>query len=1387
MLDFIAAGGWFFITFFYIRVFGRLLRKRIQLRSPRLGMPEVVILKAAFTVCPALALLYVRHELGWVWISKAGIWASVSLDVLLSLCLIPYFVAIRRLRHSPAAVRGTVTVDPGFHNAIFTFNLWMSLFIRTGTITIAQADAKRFLRGDKRFFDIVARENKLSEIWNQMKQTYSEGQPDLDSPGIALDAADLESRSMPQIVINDIDFGVLVQEGHLGTTDRAIKDRSPRLFERLTRSKTAGATESHALNRLLNCGLSDELWEASCNLCKMTPGIVAGSWKRFHFQETLRLRLLVLFNTSDLLQRLIGAIVICKLRDSGELSEMENPDSLKLPPLASGRWNRCLRWALEKSKSADLEVLRGLLLHPRDDFADLANWLKPFEALLGTGHLLNDGNDTLRAWAALAEVRNKVIGHGGIGRQMQLDPQSYLVPLHHYFLAVVKRIAALDLQVLSALGYPNVEIAGKDQGLYVTGKLPAHSEAVAFVPATRELVVLSPYFKFNKERLLVFNRYSQNDGSRQRDFEYIDFYASSISHPSFIRVPVPLDYGSFFQIKFPEPVCIRVPLSERRIYKSPDILLRKAVALADTAPREALPYFDDVIALYERGGKSASQAEALVEKAKALQSLDRLKEARECYDGLIDLRQKLISEGEDLMALQAAALTVRGDILAKLKEFEAALSSSDEAADLWRRLIAQEQSDTENLVCALLTKALALRSLNRFEEAVACYAEIIGVRGPAIADGRSELIRYQAVVLIEQGDVFRKLKRFEEGLGCYEQALAMRRDLLESEQVDGESVVNVLLRKIKTCRSLGRLAEALSCYEEVIAIRNVLIAGGREDLLGYHAVVWINKGRLLSELGRDEEALPCYEQALTVRRMLLESGNCDGEKVVEALLDKIEALKRLDQLLAVLDCYDEALDIMLGFIHAGRDDLHPNTIDMLLDRARILRQLSRTDEALEAYDKAIQIGRNTVLSSLEESGNDGPERERFARLISAKTNALVEIRRLGDAAECLETATRCYEWFHDSIGIHELTERLGGVLDKRVEHLVAKRWLTDALTCLEQVIELRKSVFERDHSLSTCQRLTYSLLRRGDILRGIGDNRGALDSFDGAIAVANSFHNDEGDRYIVEYIGYAFAKKAHLLPKVGCLTDAVTCADEAIQRFSQLLGGNADDNCITKLALSLMDKGIALQRMDDFAAAIECYDEVVSCFAALGESLDIDCTRDLATAFVNKGESLMCLGQLDEAAECYATAIIKLSQLAQDGFPNFPNELTIALIDQGFTLRHSGNVEQALLSFDQAIDLQENRYNAGRNYRQSLHVEAIGNRLITLLELRRLDLATRDILRGTELLAPFAAASGTSAPISRLWGGFLNALKSLSNEDVAEILSGIGDHAALVQEMRRES
>lgn len=555
-------------TFFFIRIAGKIARQ-FYTKSSTVNWDnlKITVVRSAPTVVLGILLLMLRNRFGWIWISPGAVWASLTWDGLHLIFTLYYIGKLRSLRRNPASFFYQVKVEPYDDWAdsnlpyIIPVKFWLRgssvpvlfqplsfilTFFGSGKtpLGILYGDFRRFLRGDFRYVDVF---------------------DDIDGK---LDLSEEELWSVPHLAVKDANaykrqilgffggmLGDAVKEGFKRTakfsdeetgeqnTDDVLKslepdDEEPKFSLQAFRS----TSKSFLTNRAINTALPVELWEASRRLCKTTPSIVADTWKLYHFQDDVRLRLIMLFTVSDLMQRLLGAIVLRMLAEIGELGSLTGrPDF----PFGKTKeqivliknnpdWNKLLRWALKNSESEELEIFRRMLLKPNPDFAATVEKLAPIWQILQDKppHYVTEQN-ALDAFSLLTHLRNKTVGHGSIGWKLQLRPAVYLSAFHHFFLAAIEDVSNLDLGIAAYLRTEDdLELVSLMDGLSTGEKAEGSGRVAVLNPVNGELLDLDPYLRFYEGRLLIAEKIFENDAI------YVDYKAENIAEPSFIKLEI---------------------------------------------------------------------------------------------------------------------------------------------------------------------------------------------------------------------------------------------------------------------------------------------------------------------------------------------------------------------------------------------------------------------------------------------------------------------------------------------------------------------------------------------------------------------------------------------------------------------------------------------------------------------------------------------------------------------------------------------------------------------------------------------------------------------------------------------------------------------------------
>lgn len=555
-------------TLTYVRGSAALIRRQIDGEKAN----NWSSLKANISFCaPSLGmaalLLLLRNERGWIFISSTAIWISIVWDGFSLIATVLFTTRLKQLRRAPASFT-SVTLSPvqdiskwpharSFHLTVL-LSWWLRVtFLQIGLdnipiirrilqksvssqhLRVVPGDFREFLGEDLRYIDVLS--DYEDELGFNLDRV-------IEVPHLLVTRTSVLGDAAGRLITHLTGYQFEDDEDSIDDEEVNEWDFDLRTF---LRQLTGTTSKSYPLNRALNLKLPDELWETSHAICKNTPQVIATSWKLFHFQDEARLRFVTLFNTADLIQRLVGSFVLATLRNSGELEEMvragcgpaakQSVTQMSVPG-TTREWNRSLAWYLEHSVTSSLAPLRSMLLSPREDFDELQKKLDPFWDLLGGKQFPEHAaRHTLGAWDVFRVIRNQTIGHGMVGLHIKVDPLKYLVPLHEYFLTVMREVAKLDLAIYSFDSQAEDGIVGFSGGLRSACTVEECDVWVRTNGNGDNFTNVSPYLRFHGGAVLFPNRLMKSGV----EFEYINYRPRSIAEASFIKLPV--DSASFLQ------------------------------------------------------------------------------------------------------------------------------------------------------------------------------------------------------------------------------------------------------------------------------------------------------------------------------------------------------------------------------------------------------------------------------------------------------------------------------------------------------------------------------------------------------------------------------------------------------------------------------------------------------------------------------------------------------------------------------------------------------------------------------------------------------------------------------------------------------------------------
>src|ERR1019366_1510784 len=118
------------------------------------------------------------------------------------------------------------------------------------------------------------------------------------------------------------------------------------------------------------------------------------------------------------------------------------------------------------------------------------------------------------------------------------------------------------------------------------------------------------------------------------------------------------------------------------------------------------------------------------------------------------------------------------------------------------------------------------------------------------------------------------------------------------------------------------------------------------------------------------------------------------------------------------------------------------------------------------------------------------------------------------------------------------------------------------------------------------ERRTVSLIDKGHMLQRLGQNSEALASFDKAVTICRGM-SDKSDS-VALILAQALDNKASALMDLNRLAEAVPFFDEAIQVHEGIVRGDGREQDVREIAISVMNKGLALMRLGRSEEALAC-------------------------------------------------------------------------------------------------------------------------------------------------------------------------------------------------------
>jgi tetratricopeptide (TPR) repeat protein len=206
------------------------------------------------------------------------------------------------------------------------------------------------------------------------------------------------------------------------------------------------------------------------------------------------------------------------------------------------------------------------------------------------------------------------------------------------------------------------------------------------------------------------------------------------------------------------------------------------------------------------------------------------------------------------------------------------------------------------------------------------------------------------------------------------------------------------------------------------------------------------------------------------------------------------------------------------------------------------------------------------------------------------------------------------------------------------------------------------------------ERQAVSLIDKGILLRGLGQDDAALASFEKAVTTCRAV-SDESDP-VALVLAQALDNKARALMDLERVAEAIPCFDEAIRVHEGIVRGEGTEQDVREIAISMMNKGLALMRLGRSEEALTCFEQALDGFR------QCESDEDAARVLLNCGELYIRQNRLDEALSAYDESLAGWEAVAGD-------EPDDAMADYAYTLYGKADVLHRLERHGEALDLSD--------------------------------------------------------------------------------------------------
>jgi len=249
--------------------------------------------------------------------------------------------------------------------------------------------------------------------------------------------------------------------------------------------------------------------------------------------------------------------------------------------------------------------------------------------------------------------------------------------------------------------------------------------------------------------------------------------------------------------------------------------------------------------------------------------------------------------------------------------------------------------------------------------------------------------------------------------------------------------------------------------------------------------------------------------------------------------------------------------------------------------------------------------------------------------------------------------------------------------------------ISELATC-EEAQRIFEQTILNNHP-ENMERLASLLFDKALIHKTADDIPGAIQSFNGCIAIYERLVEQEGRRDLANELAGIYMNKAIAVKALGDLRGAVALYDRCITIRECIEEKEEQRDISDDLALACMNKAVTLKALGDLCGAVALYDRCIAILERLVERKGRrELANNLAGAYLNKANAMHARGDLCGAVEMYDHCILIRERLIeQEGQHELNNALAGTCMNKAVTLKALGNMHGAVALYDRSIAIYE--------------------------------------------------------------------------------------------------